>query len=563
MKIRSKLAVGFSVLLVLMVVQAVMAYIQLNLMRNNHQFVVNNSIPVIQATNNLMVDLLNEETGTRGFLLTGDQYFLQPYLSGRDQLKKDLEYLQSHSDAYPKLKELLNAEAVPKINRVQDYFQQEIDLAKAGKMDEARANFAGGKVYMDDFRATYADIANEIQNVLNSAAAKVEKAYLQERLVLGVLSAASIVIAIAFAVGTAANIVVPIQRVSTRMKEMALQGGDLTQRIEVKGKDEVADLARSFNQMLDSIQDILRQVLASTEQVAATSEQLTAGAEQVGQGATEISNSIQAIAEGADVQLQAIRQASETMRQMTAGVQQAAESAQNVTVLAAGSAEAAEGGRAMVKQITEQMEHIEEAVSRTAQAVHDLDEHSAKIGSIVGVIQSLAEQTNLLALNAAIEAARAGDQGRGFAVVAGEIRKLAEQSSSAAGEIKALIDTIQAHQAEAVAAMERGTDSVATGTRTVEQAGETFTSILENVQGVTNRIQDMSAIVEELSAGTDQILHGSSEIVTTAQKTAGEVQTVSAAVEEQTASIEEITASAKALAGMAEELLQVVRRFKV
>ncbi|MDI3257712.1 MAG: methyl-accepting chemotaxis protein [Kyrpidia sp.] len=563
MKIRSKLAVGFSVLLILMVVQAVVANIELNQMRTNHRFVVENAVPVIQTADNLITDLLNEETGTRGFLLTGDQYFLEPYVSGHAQLQKDLQYLQSHNDAYPKLKEILDSEAIPKINRVEEYFKQEIDLAKAGQMDQARANFAAGKVYMDDFRATYSDISAEIKNVVNGAAARSEQAYNQGRLVVGVLSGASIVIAIIFAVVTAANIVGPIRRVSVRMREMAERGGDLTQRIEVKSRDEVAELARSFNQMLDSIQQILRQVLTSTEQVAATSEELTAGAEQVRQGTDDISASMQSISEGSDVQLQAIRQASETMEQMTAGIHQAAESAQNVTVLATGTAEAAEEGRRMVRQITAEMEQIQEAVQQTAQAVSNLDEHSAKIGSIVGVIQGLAEQTNLLALNAAIEAARAGDQGRGFAVVAGEIRKLAEQSSAAAGEIKSLIDTIQAHQAEAVAAMEKGIDSVASGTRTVEHAGQTFESILENVQGVSARIQDMSAIVEELSAGTDQIVHGSNEIVATARKAAEEVQTVSAAVEEQTASMQEITESAKSLARMAEELLQVVRRFQV
>ncbi|MBX6394608.1 MAG: methyl-accepting chemotaxis protein [Alicyclobacillaceae bacterium] len=563
MKIRAKLAVGFSVLLVLMVVEAAVAYLQFNQMRQQNQLIIQSAIPVIQTANNLLTDLINEETGTRGFLLTGDQYFLQPYLNGHEQLQKDLQFLQSQYDTYPKFKELIESEAIPKINRVEEYFKQEIDLAKEGKIDEARANFAGGKVYMDDFRATHAEIEAQIKEVIDNAAARSEQAYQRARMVLGGLSVASIIVAILFAVGTAARIVQPIQSVAARMREMAERGGDLTQRIEIKTRDELAELSQSFNQMLDSMQQILKQVLTNAEQVAATSEQLTAGADQVRQGADEISASVQAIADGAEVQLQSIQQASETMQQMTAGIHQAAESAQNVTTIATGTAEAAEEGRRMVAEITDKMEQIQEAVRQTAEAIRDLDEHSAKIGSIVGLIQSLAEQTNLLALNAAIEAARAGEQGRGFAVVAGEIRKLAEQSSNAAGEIKTLIETIQAHQAEAVSAMDKGIESVQSGTQAVEQAGRTFAEILENVQRVSSRIQDMSAIVQQLSAGTDQIVHESEQILKTTQRATGEVQTVSAAVEEQTASIEEISESARSLAKMAEDLLMVVRRFQV
>lgn len=563
MKIRTKLFVGFAVLLVFMIIQSVVAYYEFNQMRQHTQFVVQNAIPVVQTAGNLLTDLINEETGVRGFLLTGDQYFLQPYVSGHEQLQRDLQFLQSQYDRYPKLKELIEAEAIPKINQVESYFKQEIDLGKAGMLDEARANFAGGKVYMDDFRATYAEIESQIKEVIDKAAEDSEQAYRQARTVLIGLSLASILLAIIFAVATAARIVRPIRLVSDRMREMAEQGGDLTQRIEITSRDETAELAGSFNRMLDTIQQILKQVSANTEQVAATSEELTAGAEQVRQGADEISSSVQAIAEGAEAQLQAIQQASDTMQQMTAGIHQAAESAQNVTAIATGAAEAAEEGRKMVSEIIAEMNRIREAVRQSGDAISTLEEHSAKIGSIVGLIQSLAEQTNLLALNAAIEAARAGEQGRGFAVVAGEIRKLAEQSSQAAGEIKTLVETIQAHQSEAVEAMERGIESVQSGTQTVEQAGQTFRNILENIQRVSTQIQDVSAVVQELSAGTDQIVQGSNQIVATAQRAASESQTVSAAVEEQTASIQEISESAKSLSRMAEELLNTVRRFKV
>jgi len=155
---------------------------------------------------------------------------------------------------------------------------------------------------------------------------------------------------------------------------------------------------------------------------------------------------------------------------------------------------------------------------------------------------SIADQTNLLALNAAIEAARAGEQGRGFAVVAEEVRKLAEQSASAAKEIYNLINAIQAESQKAVHSTADAIKEVEAGTSVVQEVGDKFKEIISAVQDLTSQIQEVASATEQMSAG---------------------VQNVAASTEEQTAAMEEVSASAQSLSSLAEELNMLVAKFKV
>jgi hypothetical protein len=146
----------------------------------------------------------------------------------------------------------------------------------------------------------------------------------------------------------------------------------------------------------------------------------------------------------------------------------------------------ADDGEKSVSTAVQQMKLIEQTVSESGKVIEDLGHESDKIGAIVDAISQIAEQTNLLALNAAIEAARAGEHGRGFAVVADEVRKLAEQSSQSAGEIAALITSIQNKSKQAVTVMEEGVRQVQSGTAAVDGAGATFHSIAGMVDKVAN-----------------------------------------------------------------------------
>jgi methyl-accepting chemotaxis protein len=195
------------------------------------------------------------------------------------------------------------------------------------------------------------------------------------------------------------------------------------------------------------------------------------------------------------------------------------------------------------------MNAVRQASAAVEQAMESLAARSEQIGSIVETITGIAGQTNLLALNAAIEAARAGEQGKGFAVVAEEVRKLAEESQTAAASIAGLIQEIQNETQAAVAVVADGARRSESGVEVVEQARDAFARIGASVEDVTSRIGDISTAMNEVAA--------------VAEQSSASTEEVSASTEETSASTQEIAASAQELARTAEELEALVSRFQV
>lgn len=340
-------------------------------------------------------------------------------------------------------------------------------------------------------------------------------------------------------------------------------GGDLTQRVAVRTKDEFGQLGSSFNTMVDSLRAVVQEVGQTAAQLAASSEELTASAEQTSQATENVAATIQQVAAGTDKQVQSVEESSTAVKEMSQGVQRIAENAQIVASSAIQASEVALDGNESIQSAVQQMNSISETVNGLAQVVKELGERSEEIGQIVEVITSIAAQTNLLALNAAIEAARAGEHGRGFAVVADEVRKLAEQSSSSAQQIAGLIATIQSETGKAVTSMQHATHEVSEGIGVVNSAGQSFKQIQASVNTVAEQIQEVSAASEQMSAATDQVVQSIDHIAQISETAASGSQTVSASAEEQLASMEEVTASANSLSKMAAELQLLVNRFKV
>jgi methyl-accepting chemotaxis protein len=213
------------------------------------------------------------------------------------------------------------------------------------------------------------------------------------------------------------------------------------------------------------------------------------------------------------------------------------------------SRQAAETGIETARHAAEAMVLVNESTTAVTNAIARLDYNSDAIGGIVATITGIADQTNLLALNAAIEAARAGEQGRGFAVVADEVRKLAEEAQSAAGQISELIREIQAETQATVTIVDEGAARTQDGVKTVEHARQAFASI--------------GAQVEELASGITLITSSMSEVAAVAEQSSASSEQVSASTEQTSASAQEIAASAGALARTAEGLEQLVGQFRV
>lgn len=359
------------------------------------------------------------------------------------------------------------------------------------------------------------------------------------------------------------KVVKPLEAVIAKLDEMANNGGDLTQKIQVESNDEIGKLADVVNAMLDSIRELIKQIAQTSEQVAASSEELTASAEQSAHASTQAAESVTEVAQGAEKQLQAVGDTTDVVEEMSGKIQLVVENAETVAETSAKTADAASEGNKAVNSAIEQMKTIEQTVSSSAEVVAKLGERSKEIGQIVDTISGIASQTNLLALNAAIEAARAGEQGRGFAVVAEEVRVLAEQSQEAAKRIADMINEIQEETDKAVTAMHQGTEEVNRGTQVVNTAGKSFEEIEALVDLLSKQGLEIHSSTQQMNAGREQIVVAVQQIHEIAKVSSGETQSISAAAEEQSASMEEIASSSQALARMAEEMQKIVRKFKV
>ncbi|MNO45752.1 Methyl-accepting chemotaxis protein McpA [compost metagenome] len=354
----------------------------------------------------------------------------------------------------------------------------------------------------------------------------------------------------------------PIVHISYAVKRIA--SGDLTlEKMDVKSRDEIGELADSFNQMVQNIRSLILLVGMSAKYVATSSEELTASAKGTNRVTQQISSTILEVASGADNQVKSVNESVQAVNEISEGTQQIAINAQSVSSSASQAADNSLKGNQAIQQVVDQMNFIHQTIEEISGVINRLGERSQDIGEITEFITNIASQTNLLALNASIEAARAGEQGRGFAIVASEIRKLAEQSTRSSQQIAKLIANIQQETIAAAQFMEVGTKEVNKGIRLVSKAGISFEHIQQSVHKVVTQIQEVAAASQEMSASTEQIGSSMKYISSIVEESALGMQQVSSFTEEQIASSEEVFTSASSLSKMADQLRDQIGKFKV
>jgi len=365
-----------------------------------------------------------------------------------------------------------------------------------------------------------------------------------------------------FAIWVSRRIASRVQRVALAAKEIA--NGDLTKEdVIVDSRDEFGQLARDFNHMKENLTQLVKKVASTSEQVSAASQELFAGAQQSAQATNEVAVAITDVAQGAENQRNRINEVVSVIEDMASRVEEVLEDIKRVVQGAENSNLAANRGQEAIQTTIQQMGHIQKAVHHSAALVEQLGVRSHDIGQIVEAISGIAAQTNLLALNAAIEAARAGEQGKGFAVVAEEVRKLAEQSQSAAKQIAELIKDIQIDTSQAVESMKNGTHEVEVGSQVVAVAGKAFVQISENIQEVTEQIQRISEDMDSIALGSEKIVSSIQQVEQISVAIAEQTSNVSASTEEQSATMEEIASSSQVLARMTEEMQEILSKFKL
>lgn len=342
-----------------------------------------------------------------------------------------------------------------------------------------------------------------------------------------------------------------------------LSSGNFIVRTEPsQRKDELGDVHRALYDMTLKIGDLLKEVSKTTEQMAAASQQLNSSSMESANAATSVAQSVADAASVVVQQQTAVTNGADSVASISQSVKSISQETEEISQEADQAAKKAEAGNLVVEKSVNQIHSVEEKVRTTARLVDELGARSQEIGAIVDTISDLAGQTNLLALNAAIEAARAGEQGRGFAVVAEEVRKLAEQSATAAQQIADLIGRIQDDTSKAVASMDSDRQAVVQGAESVEGLRQVFEEINGLVIDVADKIESMSDSIQHVAGQSSEITNHMEQIDTGAAKVADNMQSISAATEEQSASAQEIASASDSLARQAQDVQENLQKFK-
>ncbi|KOS27142.1 chemotaxis protein [Bacillus anthracis] len=359
-----------------------------------------------------------------------------------------------------------------------------------------------------------------------------------------------------------------IKSITNPLKKLVISAkkiseGDLTEKIKIHSKDEIGQLGKSFNEMAESLQNVISKINTSAGHVAASSEELTASVKQASEATEQITKAMEQISSGAETQTKEVEEGATLLDEVTEEIQRVADNASEESTSSSYTKKKAKEGEKLVEQTVKQMQSIHESVSQSDNVIKLLDKKSKQIGAILEVIQNIAAQTNLLALNAAIEAASAGEHGRGFAIVADEVRKLAEQSGESSREIGKLIKEIQADIQETVKAMNQVNEEVQSGLDVANETKQSFTEILKSTNDIVSKVNDMVETAKKMTRDANEVDTSINQIATTAKENAASMQNIAASSEEQLASMEEINSAAIHLAQMAEELQEIIGKFKI
>ncbi|WP_419960763.1 methyl-accepting chemotaxis protein [Psychrobacillus sp. BM2] len=358
------------------------------------------------------------------------------------------------------------------------------------------------------------------------------------------------------------RIVRPIREITKNAEEIA-NGNLAVEIVQVKTRDEVATLQKSFEQMTLNLREVITHVSDSSNQVAASAEELMASADETMKGTELISTSIQQVSEGAEHQTNMAKESARSAEESSTAVTLIAEKAKDTMEITIVTNEKTMQGSAFVQDTVAQMRLINDAVIETDQALVTLNERSKEIVHILKLITDIADQTNLLALNAAIEAARAGEAGKGFAVVADEVRKLSEQTRKSVSDISDIAKEIEKDTKKTVTSINGVKEKVDSGLTIAHHTEVTFEEILISVEQVKEQVGDISSIANNIHIIVKDVANHANNMSTVASNTFDSSSSVAAASEEQLASMEEVTAAAISLANLAEDLQVRVSKFNI
>lgn len=494
-------------------------------------------------------------------------------MNAKKELENDIqgyeEEMLKHIDKYSGTQ--LDANEAADLEKLKEAYQlyrgsldTTIKYSNELKIDEANQNADG------DAKVKYDNTVKAFDSLIQTQTAEAEKLYATSEQRYSQMLVVFIAVAIfCLLFGTLLSVVIirsvvlPVKKVSAKLYEISEAGGDLTQRIGLKTRDEIGQLSSAFDLFMDKLQKIISDVVDSAQAISGSSRQLTVATNDTNKTIEQIAQTVNEISAGTTDNVAVVEETTASLAEAARFSENTAEASRRTSEKSIRVRSAAEEGGSQVSDVVSSIESIAASSRDVETLIRDLDKSSVQIGEIVQIITAISDQTNLLALNAAIEAARAGESGRGFNVVAEEIRKLADESSKAAKEIAVMVEHNRDKAQEVVASVNTVGKMVETGVEKANKAKVNIDDIISNIELVTGEVEEISHSVERQAQLAGEMERAIGNIANTAGDIASATEEVSASMEEQVSIVQEIQATTEDLAEMADRLNRLTKGFTV
>jgi methyl-accepting chemotaxis protein len=495
MTLIKKLMLSFGIVLLLVLLSTLASLSSMQKMQSAVQL-NEQTFNVIRTGDMLAEHLMTIESGLRGFVITGQDSFLAPYIEGKKEASTRLSQLKDLMRDKPEQRALISNVEKNYMLWLENAIEPAATQRREAGDDPAKRQLviefvsAGtGKMYMDKIRAELEDFMSEERGQLKTRSDDVGSA---KKLAYVSLVVGGLLILVV-AIGMATYMKNALQQRLTVAKNLvaAVAAGRLNNRIDSSGGDEVAELLAGLDVMQTQLCQLLGEIKSAAGELSSASSVVASTAEQLNASANEQSRASSSIAAAVE--------------ELSVSINHVSGSSAEAHQIATDSGRRAEQSGTVINNTVASMERIALVVRTASNRMEELGKQSEQISNIVSVIKGIADQTNLLALNAAIEAARAGEQGRGFAVVADEVRMLAQRTTQSTSEISSMIGLILSGTSDAVGQMGTGVVQVNQGVELAAQAGSAIAEIQQSFKQVLSVIEQISLSLNEQNAASQEV----------------------------------------------------------
>ena len=525
---------------------------------------IENEMELKQLTSHYVIFIHSQSELIKNYAQSGNNLFLNTYLSNQEESNILDTILQKAKKVNVPENIVSILEDVEKSKQAVTDFEENA-IAEMEKGNQERAQLL---VFTEGYRNQKTILNKNIEVFENELTAWVSET--SEAAITRLQSAMTVFI-ISVIIIALASVVLPfafLRKVKPlkRLTEIAakVKEGDLTEEVPViKEKDEIGQLALTFQAMLTNLKGIIQQISSSSQKVKDASNELLISAEQSASASEQVTTIIEQVSRSAEKQNQSLENNLSNIQDVAKIFLHTERQTGEISNLAKTTVERAKEGAESVIDTVNQIKSVNDSVIEAKNQFHNLMTSMEQIHQITAVITNITEQTNLLALNAAIEAARAGEYGRGFSIVAEEIRKLAEESQTSTKKIEELVEKIQLEAQQSEEFMGRVSEDAEKSIYITNDSKEKFENIRKSLHDLVPSLNEMVENTKKASNLLEKVTENEVGLVSVAQENAATAEEVTASSEEQLATMEEITSQAEFLAEMAEDLQQLVQQFKV